>query len=104
MEILETGGRLLAERVSLAIEMGIIDLDNHRTTDHKDFIATAVHLIKEISTLNMNSVLLLTNNLFIQNNWSMKVTTLMIPSLWFYKQKSMGYGDPSLQTPALIRF
>ena len=31
--------------------MGIRDLDNFRTADHKDFIATADQLIKEISPL-----------------------------------------------------
>ena len=51
METLETRERLLAQRVSLAIEIGIRDLDNRRTADHKDFLATTDRLIKEISTL-----------------------------------------------------
>ena len=31
--------------------MGIRDLDNHRTVDHKEFISTAEKLIKEITAL-----------------------------------------------------
>lgn len=51
VETLETSERLLAQRVSHSIEMGIRYLDNHQTADHKDFIATADRLIKEISIL-----------------------------------------------------
>lgn len=42
---------MLAQRVSLKIEIGIRDLDNRRTADHKEFLSTTEKLIKEIRTL-----------------------------------------------------
>lgn len=45
LERLETRECLAMEMIALNVEMGIRGLDNNRTADHKEFLATAECLI-----------------------------------------------------------
>ena len=42
---------MTTERVVLQVEMGIKDLDNRRTTDHKEYMSKVEDLIKEVTQL-----------------------------------------------------
>lgn len=42
---------MTAERILLWIEMGIRNLDNQRTTDHKEFMSKVENFIKEVKEL-----------------------------------------------------
>lgn len=51
VEQLETRERVATEQMIIRVKMGIRQLDNRRTVDHKEFISTAEKLILEITTL-----------------------------------------------------
>lgn len=42
---------MTAKRIHLRIEMGIMQLDNQRTTYHNEFLSKAEDLIKEVKEL-----------------------------------------------------
>ena len=49
--MMETREKLTVERTRLHIKMGIRQLDNQRTLDHKEFISMAKELIKDVQEL-----------------------------------------------------
>lgn len=51
IEVLETREKFTAERTLLCIEMGILQVDNQRTSNHKEFISKAKDLIEEVKEL-----------------------------------------------------
>ena len=42
---------MVAERISLKVEMGIRSLDNNRQADHREFMAAAERLISEVTAI-----------------------------------------------------
>lgn len=52
IQALETREKLTTERMILHIEMGIIQLDNQRTLDHREFISKVKNVIEEVKELN----------------------------------------------------
>lgn len=44
---------MTAERILLWIEMGIRNLDNRQTADHKEFLSKAEDFVKEVKELKL---------------------------------------------------
>lgn len=51
IEVLEIREMMNAQRILLKIAMGIRDLNNRRTTYHKEFLSIAENIIKEVTKL-----------------------------------------------------